>query len=209
LRAATRRSAAIASGGMATVYLARAVGVGGFERLVAIQVMHAHLAEIPISLRCFSNEARLAGPGSGIPNVVPPSTCRRSRRVSSSSWNTSEGPSLRLLCGACARRNRKLRSTSPFGILVDALTGLHAGPRVPGPQGQLLKLVHATCRLPTSSWAPTASSGLTDFGVARAESRISLHPRGQAQGEDPLYSPEQIMAEELTRLDRRLTRPVA
>ena len=37
----------IASGGMATVHLGRALGVGGFERFVAIKVMHAHLAEEP------------------------------------------------------------------------------------------------------------------------------------------------------------------
>ena len=34
----------IASGGMATVYLGRVRGVGGFERLVAIKLMHPHLA---------------------------------------------------------------------------------------------------------------------------------------------------------------------
>ena len=34
----------IASGGMATVYLGRLPGAGGFERLVAIKTMHPHLA---------------------------------------------------------------------------------------------------------------------------------------------------------------------
>ena len=34
----------LASGGMATVYVARAQGVAGFERLVAIKVLHPHLA---------------------------------------------------------------------------------------------------------------------------------------------------------------------
>ena len=34
----------IASGGMATVFLARLPGVGGFQRLVAIKQLHPHLA---------------------------------------------------------------------------------------------------------------------------------------------------------------------
>ena len=34
----------IASGGMATVYLGRALGAGGFQRLMAINVMHPHIA---------------------------------------------------------------------------------------------------------------------------------------------------------------------
>ena len=33
----------IGSGGMATVFLARASGVGGFERDVALKIIHAHL----------------------------------------------------------------------------------------------------------------------------------------------------------------------
>ncbi|GAC1353001.1 MAG: hypothetical protein NVSMB1_21700 [Polyangiales bacterium] len=33
----------IASGGMATVYLARKRGVGGFDREVALKVIHPHL----------------------------------------------------------------------------------------------------------------------------------------------------------------------
>ena len=36
--------AEIASGGMATVFLARLSGVGGFQRLVAIKRLHPHLA---------------------------------------------------------------------------------------------------------------------------------------------------------------------
>ena len=51
---------AIADGGMATVYLGRAVGVGGFERKVAIKVMHDHIADDPDFVAMFLDEARLA-----------------------------------------------------------------------------------------------------------------------------------------------------
>ncbi|MEJ7735569.1 MAG: serine/threonine protein kinase, partial [Polyangiaceae bacterium] len=51
---------AIASGGMATVYLGRALGAGGFERLVAIKVMHPHIADDPDFVDMFLDEARLA-----------------------------------------------------------------------------------------------------------------------------------------------------
>src|SRR5690348_15149119 len=50
----------IASGGMATVHLGRALGAGGFERLVAIKVMHPHLASEPEFVAMFLDEARLA-----------------------------------------------------------------------------------------------------------------------------------------------------
>ncbi|MBW2458611.1 MAG: serine/threonine protein kinase, partial [Deltaproteobacteria bacterium] len=50
----------IASGGMGSVYVARAVGPGGFERLVAIKVMHEHIAADPEFSSMFLDEARLA-----------------------------------------------------------------------------------------------------------------------------------------------------
>ncbi len=50
----------IAKGGMATVYFGHATGVGGFERRVAIKVMHPHIADDPELVAMFLDEARLA-----------------------------------------------------------------------------------------------------------------------------------------------------
>src|SRR5690606_23874487 len=60
----------LASGGMATVYVARAQGVAGFERLVAIKVLHPHLAHDEDFISMFLDEARLAA-RIRHPNVVP------------------------------------------------------------------------------------------------------------------------------------------
>src|SRR6187455_2956243 len=65
-----QRVGVIASGGMATVYLGRALGAGGFERLVAIKVMHPHIAQNPEFVAMFLDEARLAARVRH-PNVVP------------------------------------------------------------------------------------------------------------------------------------------
>src|SRR6516164_7687283 len=53
--------APVASGGMASVYLARARGVGGFEREVALKLTHAHLRENPDFGAVLVEEAKLAG----------------------------------------------------------------------------------------------------------------------------------------------------
>src|SRR5260370_42274181 len=50
----------IAAGGMATVYLARASGVGGFEREVALKLMHPYLRESPEFSEHLIEEAKLA-----------------------------------------------------------------------------------------------------------------------------------------------------
>jgi len=62
--------AQLASGGMATVYAARAQGVAGFERLVAVKVLHPHLAHDDEFISMFLDEARLAA-RIRHPNVVP------------------------------------------------------------------------------------------------------------------------------------------
>ena len=61
---------AIASGGMASVHLARMVGPAGFSRTVAIKRLHPHHARDPEFVSMFLDEARLAARIQH-PNVVP------------------------------------------------------------------------------------------------------------------------------------------
>ena len=60
----------LASGGMATVFLGRIGGVGGFQRFVAIKRLHPHLASEEEFIEMFLDEARLAA-GIHHPHVVP------------------------------------------------------------------------------------------------------------------------------------------
>ena len=60
----------LASGGMATVFLGRLGGVGGFQRFVAIKRLHPHLAHEQEFIEMFLDEARLAA-GIHHPHVVP------------------------------------------------------------------------------------------------------------------------------------------
>jgi serine/threonine-protein kinase len=60
----------LATGGMAVVYIGRAQGLAGFERLVALKVLHQNLAHEEEFVRMFLDEARLAA-RIRHPNVVP------------------------------------------------------------------------------------------------------------------------------------------
>src|SRR5262249_3484579 len=51
----------IAAGGMAQVYLARACGPAGFERIVAVKCCHTHLCLDQDFVTMFFDEARLTG----------------------------------------------------------------------------------------------------------------------------------------------------
>ncbi|MCP4708600.1 MAG: protein kinase, partial [Planctomycetes bacterium] len=59
----------LAAGGMASVHVGRISGMAGFERLVAIKVIHSHLANQQMFVDMFLDEARLAA-GIRHPNVA-------------------------------------------------------------------------------------------------------------------------------------------
>jgi len=90
---------AIASGGMATVHLGRATGVGGFERLVAIKVMHPHIAADPEFVAMFLDEARLAA-RIRHPNVVATIDVQMAEEGLFLVMEYVDGPSLKSLCKA-------------------------------------------------------------------------------------------------------------
>src|SRR3954451_15612349 len=61
--------APLTEGGMATLMLGRRRGVGGFSRLVALKVVHSHLADDSAMIRLFLDEARISARVTH-PNVV-------------------------------------------------------------------------------------------------------------------------------------------
>src|SRR5262249_4255840 len=130
---------AIASGGMATVYLGRAVGAGGFERLVALKVMHPHIACEPEFVAMFLDEARLAA------RVRHPHVVATIDLVEDPLFLVMEfieGPSLHLLLRTCARSKRPFPLGIALRIFLDMLSGLHAAHELTDASGELLNLVH-------------------------------------------------------------------
>jgi serine/threonine-protein kinase len=186
---------AIASGGMATVHLGRAVGVGGFERLVAIKAMHPHIAAESEFVDMFLDEARLAA-RIRHPNVVATIDVQADDGLFIV-MEYVDGPSLRALRKAW---NKPLPPPIALRILVDALAGLHAAHELCDDQGAALKLVHRDVSPANILIGVDGVVRITDFGVARAETRLSSTRGGQLKGKIPYMPPEQLMG---TPVDRR------
>ena len=115
----------IASGGMATVYLARTRGVGGFEREVALKVMHAHLREEPEFERDLVEEAKLAVRIQH-PNVVRVQDVGDDPHGVFLVMDYVEGDSLAGLLRRVHDRDETIPERIGLRILYDALLGLHA-----------------------------------------------------------------------------------
>ena len=181
----------LASGGMAAVYVARARGVAGFERLVAIKVLHPHLAYEEEFISMFLDEARLAA-RIRHPNVVP--TLDISDTEGDGFFLVMEyieGDHLGALLTAAARAGARLDIPVTVRVVLDALGGLGAAHRLCDEQGEPLHLVHRDVSPHNIMVGVDGIGRITDFGVAKAEKRLTSTRAGQFKGKLAYMAPEQ------------------
>lgn len=186
----------LASGGMASIYVARARGVAGFERLVAIKVLHPHLAYEQEFVSMFLDEARLAARIRHM-NVVP------TLDISDSPGDGYflvmeyiEGDHLGALLGRAAKKGERLPQPFVCRVLLDALQGLAAAHRLTGENGNDLKLVHRDVSPHNILVGTDGIARLTDFGVAKADVRMASTRAGQFKGKLSYMAPEQASSSE-------------
>ncbi len=188
----------IASGGMATVYLARLSGVAGFQRLVAIKRLHPHLAREREFVDMFLDEARLAA-RIHHPNVVPIQEIGQSERGYYLVMDYIEGDTAARLFARAAQSGTSVPLEVAVRILLDALSGLHAAHVLKDDNGNALEIVHRDVSPQNILVGVDGTSRLTDFGVARAASRLSSTRSGQLKGKLAYMAPEQAKGGNLDR----------
>ena len=186
----------LASGGMASVYIARAQGVAGFERMVAIKVLHPHLAYEEEFISMFLDEARLAARIRHM-NVVP------TLDISDSPGDGYflvmeyiEGNHLGALLGRAAKKGERLPRPFVCRVLIETLQGLSAAHRLEDEHGRPLKLVHRDVSPHNILIGTDGIARLTDFGVAKADVRIASTRSGQFKGKLSYMAPEQAASNE-------------
>jgi serine/threonine-protein kinase len=188
----------IASGGMATVYLGRLAGAGGFQRLVAIKRLHPHLAREQQFVDMFLDEARLAA-RIHHPHVVPILEVGQSPAGYYLVMEFVEGDTLSGLTIRSLQRGAILPPPAALRIVLDALAGLHAAHLLMGDDNRPLGLVHRDCTPQNILVGVDGSARITDFGVARAAARITITATHQVKGKVGYLSPEQSQAHEIDR----------
>jgi len=189
---------AIATGGMATVHLGRSVGAGGFERLVAIKVMHPHIADDPDFVTMFLDEARLAA-RIRHPNVVGTLDIQKEGETLFLVMDYVEGPSLSQMNRALRKQGQILPVGITTRVFMDVLSGLHAAHELTGEGGKPLGLVHRDMSPPNILVGHEGISRITDFGVARANARLTMTRGGQVKGKLQYMAPEQARSDTMDR----------
>jgi serine/threonine-protein kinase len=190
--------ARIASGGMATVYLARAHGALGFERDVALKLTHAHLRESPEFSAVLLEEAKLAV-RIRHSNVVPVLDVGEDPQGIFLVMEYVEGDTL----AGLTRKATAAQTPLPLGVsmrvLLDALAGLHATHEQRDEGGAPLDIVHRDFS-PANILVGTDGVGkLTDFGIAKAQSRVGHTATGMVKGKVSYMAPEQARGQKVDR----------
>jgi serine/threonine protein kinase len=181
----------LASGGMATVYIARAQGVAGFERLVAIKVLHPHLAHDEEFISMFLDEARLAA---RIRHANVVGTLDISDTQGDGYFLVMEyveGDHFGALLRSAAKGGEKLPVPVVARIIMDSLAGLSAAHRLTDGSGAALDIVHRDVSPHNILVDADGVARITDFGVAKAQVRLSSTRDGQFKGKLSYMAPEQ------------------
>ncbi|MEM9190368.1 MAG: protein kinase [Myxococcota bacterium] len=193
----------IASGGMATVFLATAKGPGGFEKVFAVKRIHPHLAEQEDFVNMFLDEARIA------------SRIHHSNCCQVFDFGQADGTyyiAMEYLLGEAlakimkaTRKREELFKTLRYPMLAvkvvaDACEGLHAAHELKGRDGEYLNVVHRDISPQNLFVTYEGNVKVVDFGIASASDRVHQTSAGQVKGKFSYMAPEQSRG---SAIDRR------
>jgi len=192
----------VASGGMATVYLALYQGPMGFEKVVALKTIHKHLAKEQQFLEMFFDEARIAA------HIDHPFVCRV---IDFGQAQQSYYIAMEYLLGEPlsavyeAFHDMPAVAASPdrafilARIIADICEGLHAAHDLSA-EGRSMNVVHRDVTPANLFVLYDGTVRVVDFGIATARDKLHKTELGTVKGKYAYVSPEQL---ELKRLDRR------
>jgi serine/threonine-protein kinase len=190
--------ARLKSGGMATLFLAQRRGAAGFQRFVAIKVVHPHLASDPAFVRMFVDEALLSA-RIVHPNVVHVEELGEAEGTYFLVMEYVHGCSLSLLVRALARRKRMLAPDVATHIAMKVADGLHAAHETRGDKGELLGVVHRDVSPQNVLISYQGHVKLIDFGIAKAAGRSQQTEAGSIKGKFRYMAPEQAWGRSVDR----------
>jgi serine/threonine protein kinase len=189
----------IAVGGMAELYLARTVGIEGFEKLVVVKRILPQYATNAAFVNMFLNEARLAATLHH-PNIAQVYDIGQEQGDFFFSMEYVHGEDLGHLVSAASENGVPISLDVALTLCAGLCAGLHHAHEKAGPDGQPLLVVHRDVSPSNVLVSYDGAVKLVDFGIARVSSAPSS-TQGGLKGKIAYMSPEQCRGR--TALDRR------
>ncbi|AFE09343.1 putative serine/threonine protein kinase [Corallococcus coralloides DSM 2259] len=185
-------SARIATGGMAEVYLARAISLDGQRGpAVAVKRLMPHLVADRRIVQMFLNEARITAQVRH-PNVVSILELGMEGGEPFIAMELLEGRSFAEVRQEAAERGQRVPLGLTLRVLVDACRGLDAAHRAVDEAGRPLRIVHRDFTPDNIHVGANGAVKVIDFGIAKADALGSGTEPGTLKGKFFYMSPEMI-----------------
>ncbi len=179
----------LGAGGMASVYRGELDTGHGVTKPVAVKVIHPHLAGQAHFRRMFLDEARMVS-AVAHPNVCSVLDFGESHGLLYMVLEYLDGVALSKLV---KKSDAALPPSIVARILCDAARGLHAAHHTEL-DGAPLRLVHRDVSPHNLVVQRDGNVKVVDFGIARAEGRLTETSTGMVRGKVPYMAPEQLQA---------------
>jgi serine/threonine protein kinase len=184
-------------GGMAEIFLARAVGLPGFQKLVVVKRILPQLASKPDFLEMFLDEARIAATLQH-PNIVQIYDVCVIGGNYFIAMEYLHGEDVRSILRAALRAKRRIPLEQVLQIMMALCSGLHYAHDRDGFDGEKLEIVHRDVSPGNLMITYEGDIKLLDFGIASAAIRAETQT-GAVKGKLGYMSPEQARGEPLDR----------
>jgi serine/threonine protein kinase len=185
-------------GGMAEIFLARVMGLPGFQKLVVVKRILPQLAADPQFVDMFLDEARIAATLQH-PSIVQTYDVGVVGGNYFIAMEYLHGEDVRSILRTANRQGRRIPLEHVLQIVMALSAGLHYAHEKEDFDGKPLDIVH--CDVSPGNLIVTYEGGikLVDFGIARAAIRAHETRSGTIKGKLGYISPEQARAEKLDR----------
>lgn len=181
----------IASGGMAEVFRAVAVGEAGFARPVAVKRILPHLTREPAVIAMLVEEARIASSLSHR-NVVRVLDLGQENGTYFIVMEFIAGQPLSSILTRAEERGERIPLQLGFHVAQEALEGLRYVHELKDIQGNPLNLIHRDISPQNIMVTYDGAVLVVDFGIAKAADRASLTQAGTLKGKPGYMSPEVV-----------------
>ena len=181
----------IAVGGMAEVFVAKAFGVEGFERLLAIKKILPTMGEDGEFISMFVDEARIAVQLSHA-NIVQVLELGKHEDNLYIAMEYISGRDLRQVIERFRKRQISIPLPQACLMVAEVCEALDYAHRKRDTRGQPLGIVHRDVSPQNVLVSFDGEVKLIDFGIAKAESRLQKTQAGILKGKFSYMSPEQV-----------------
>jgi serine/threonine protein kinase len=178
-------------GGMAEVFKAKAFGVEGFERIIAVKRILPNMADDEEFINMFIDEARIAVQLNHA-NIVPIYELGKFDNQYYIAMEYVPGKDLRQMLDRYRKRDETMPLTMAAYITSNICEGLFYAHGKNDPTGRPLHLIHRDVSPQNILVSYEGAVKITDFGIAKAEDRASKTQAGVLKGKFAYMSPEQV-----------------